>query len=148
MRKSDRRGAAALEFALVAIPFLLLVLGLIEFGCLILTQHLITNAARAGARTACVNTDVQENGNHKPPEEIESEVRASLAGLLQDAEVEILFFDDVTGDWVEEPAATFQQRIAVEIEGHYAPLTPLFSLISFARDITLSTRSVVRSEGH
>jgi hypothetical protein len=61
-----RRGAAAVEFALVAPVFFLLVFGMIEFGRMVMVQQVITNASREGARaavldgatTASVNTTV------------------------------------------------------------------------------------------
>jgi Flp pilus assembly protein TadG len=51
-RRSDRRGAAAVEFALVAPIFFLLVLGMVEFGRMVMVQQVLTNAAREGARVA------------------------------------------------------------------------------------------------
>ena len=52
--KARRRGAAAVEFALVALPLLLLLIGLIDYGWMFLKAQQITQAARAGARTAIV----------------------------------------------------------------------------------------------
>jgi Flp pilus assembly protein TadG len=49
-----RRAVAAVEFAVVA-PFLvMLILGIIEFGRLIMLQQIVTNASREGARRAIV----------------------------------------------------------------------------------------------
>src|SRR3974390_1590511 len=57
-----RRGASAVEFAVVAPFFFLLVLGLIEFGRALMVQHMLNNAARIGARVATIegkaNSDV------------------------------------------------------------------------------------------
>lgn len=50
-----RRGAAAVEFALVAPLFLGLVLGIVEFGRAMMVGQLVTNAAREGARLAVLN---------------------------------------------------------------------------------------------
>jgi Flp pilus assembly protein TadG len=47
-----RSGAAAVEFALVAPLLVLLVLGMIEFGRMIMVEQILTNAAREGARKA------------------------------------------------------------------------------------------------
>jgi Flp pilus assembly protein TadG len=63
-----RLGASAVEFAIVAPIFFMVVLGIIEFGRMIMVQQVMTNAAREGARvavidectTARVNTKVQE----------------------------------------------------------------------------------------
>lgn len=56
-RRSPRRhqeGAAALEFALVLPLFVVLILGLIDFGTMLYTVNTITNAAREGARQGVV----------------------------------------------------------------------------------------------
>lgn len=45
-----RGGAAAVEFAVVAPIFLLLVFGMIEYGRLVMVQQILTNASREGAR--------------------------------------------------------------------------------------------------
>jgi hypothetical protein len=52
MRKSNRRGAAVVEFAVVAPIFFMLVFGMIEYGRLVQVQQVLTNASREGARVA------------------------------------------------------------------------------------------------
>ncbi len=52
--RRNRRGAAAVEFAIVAPVFFLLVFGMIEYGRMVMVQQVITNASReedAGGRT-------------------------------------------------------------------------------------------------
>lgn len=59
---AERAGVAVVEFAVIAPLFFLLILGMIEFGRMVMVQQVITNASREGARTAIVqgatNTDV------------------------------------------------------------------------------------------
>jgi len=50
--KSNRRGAAAVEFAIVAPLFVLLLLGMLEVGHSINITSMLANAAREGARVA------------------------------------------------------------------------------------------------
>jgi Flp pilus assembly protein TadG len=50
-----RRGAAAVEFAFVAPLFFLLVLGMVEFGRMVMVQQIITNGSREGARIAVLD---------------------------------------------------------------------------------------------
>jgi len=50
----DEKGAAAVEFAVVAGLFLMIVFGIIEFGILMFDQHILTNASREGARAGVV----------------------------------------------------------------------------------------------
>ena len=49
-----RRGAAVVEFAVVAPVLIILVFGMIEFGRAIMVQQVIVNATREGARAAVV----------------------------------------------------------------------------------------------
>jgi Flp pilus assembly protein TadG len=50
-----RRAAAAVEFAIVAPVFFLLILGMIEYGRMVMVQQVITNASREGARQAVLD---------------------------------------------------------------------------------------------
>ena len=47
-----RHGVAAVEFAIVAPVFVIMILGIIEIGRAIMVQQIITNASREGARRA------------------------------------------------------------------------------------------------
>jgi Flp pilus assembly protein TadG len=53
--RKKRKGAAAVEFALVAPVFVLLVFGMIEYGRMVMVQQVITNASREGARRAVLD---------------------------------------------------------------------------------------------
>lgn len=54
----DQRGAAAVEFALVVLPFLTLVFGAIDFGYAVNNDVMVNNAAREGAREGSLDPDV------------------------------------------------------------------------------------------
>ena len=54
-RKEGRSGAAAVEMALVLPIFMMVVMGIIEFGRAMMVSQLITNAARYGVRLAIVD---------------------------------------------------------------------------------------------
>ena len=51
-RRQRRRGAAAVEFAIVAPVFFMMVIGIIEVGRAIMVQQVLINASRVGARQA------------------------------------------------------------------------------------------------
>ena len=53
--RNKRKGAAAVEFAIVAPVFVLLVFGMIEYGRMVMVQQVITNATREGARRAVLD---------------------------------------------------------------------------------------------
>ena len=63
LQRGKRWGAAAVEFAVVAPLFFLLIFGMIEFGRMVMIQQVITNASREGARKAVLDgataTDVK-----------------------------------------------------------------------------------------
>lgn len=56
-----RRGAAAVEFAVVAPVFIMLVLASIEFAHVFMIQHLLVNASREGARNAVTSAATIED---------------------------------------------------------------------------------------
>jgi Flp pilus assembly protein TadG len=53
-RRRNERGAEAVEFALIAIPFLILVLGIIQYGYYFWTAETTNSAARETARRVVV----------------------------------------------------------------------------------------------
>ncbi|MGI8978939.1 MAG: TadE/TadG family type IV pilus assembly protein [Pirellulaceae bacterium] len=55
LTRGKRLGAAAVEFAVVAPLFFLLVFGMVEFGRMVMIQQVITNASREGARKAVLD---------------------------------------------------------------------------------------------
>ncbi len=59
----NRRGQALLEAAFVVPLMLLLLLGIIEFGRGFMIANVITNAARAGARTASLTPSTARDSN-------------------------------------------------------------------------------------
>ena len=50
----NQRGVAAVEFALILVPLVMLVFGTIEFGTILYDKAVITNASREGARSGVV----------------------------------------------------------------------------------------------
>ena len=56
LHRRKRRGAAVVEFAIVAPLFFLLIFGMIEYGRMVMVQQVITNASREGARRAVAKT--------------------------------------------------------------------------------------------
>lgn len=53
--RRNRRATAAVEFAIVAPVFLLLVFGMIEYGRMVMVYQVLTNASREGARVAVLD---------------------------------------------------------------------------------------------
>ncbi|MDA1251585.1 MAG: TadE/TadG family type IV pilus assembly protein [Planctomycetota bacterium] len=55
IRKRDRRGAAVVEMAMVLPIFVMVVLGIVEFGRAMMVGQMVTNAAREATRLAIVD---------------------------------------------------------------------------------------------
>src|SRR5438093_1490490 len=51
----SRQGTATVEFAIVAPLLVFLMLGMVEYGRLVMVQQMLTNAAREGARVAIID---------------------------------------------------------------------------------------------
>jgi len=59
----SQKGAFAVEFAIVLPLLILLIFGMIEFGLYLFNRHIITNAAREGARAGIISRpDRLKNG--------------------------------------------------------------------------------------
>jgi len=73
--RKQRRGAAVVEFAVVAPLFIMLVFGMIEYGRMVMVQQLIVNAAREGARIGVLDGATT------------SDVTSAVSGYLNNASI-------------------------------------------------------------
>ncbi len=112
-KSSDRRGAAVVEFALIAPLFFIFVFGTIEFGRMVMVQQQITAAARDGARMAIIDgtttEQVTENieqhlANNGVADATVSLTATRLAGIEHGTPITVtvsVSFDDVS--WIPAP---------------------------------------------
>jgi len=101
MRVGDDEGAAAVEFALVAMLLVVLLVGIIQFGYLFFQWVELTHAAREGARWAALEYPA---GSISAPDTVRNKVAQSSPGLaLTDADISVSPDDPGIGD-VGEPA--------------------------------------------
>jgi len=84
MNRKRRKGAAAVEFAIVALLFFLFIFGMIEFGRTFHVQHAITSVSRAAAREAALpeakGADVLKNAQNDLKMQGFSTAMASFVG--------------------------------------------------------------------
>lgn len=108
----SQRGVAAVEFAIVAPVFFLLVIGFIELGRGLMVQQILTNASRVGAReaiglhstTAKVEEVVTEYAEGASVTGIDIEISPSPATAKAGDEITVTVsvpYADVT--WVPSP---------------------------------------------
>ena len=67
LKIDNNKGVAAVEFALILIPLILLLFGTIEVGLLVYNKQIITGASREGARAgivASLDREAQPEGEH------------------------------------------------------------------------------------
>jgi Flp pilus assembly protein TadG len=88
--RSCRRGAAAVEFALVASTFFLVVMGIVDIGRGFMVVHLLNNAARMGCRVGIIEG--------KANSDINTEVLAALAGQGISGDTATIQVNDNTAD--------------------------------------------------
>jgi Flp pilus assembly protein TadG len=89
-----RRGAALVEFVIVVPLLMLLLLGIMEFGVIMHDYIMLNQAAREGARTACISVN-------NSVEKVQAEVlqAAALPNLRPDM-IQITRYDTASGGWV------------------------------------------------
>jgi Flp pilus assembly protein TadG len=86
-----RRGAALVEFAIVAPLLLLLVLGIMEFGMIMHDYIMLAQGAREGARTAAIG---------RPVRDVQKRVMEASLPSVKPELVQISSYDANSGAWV------------------------------------------------
>lgn len=106
-----RRGAAIVEFALVFLLFLMMTVGLFEFGRAMWTYTTVAQVARATARYLVVHGSI----NPASSDEIKAVLNKHSIGLEKDKlELAVAYYDPETNT-----AATNTRGSAVEVQVRY-----------------------------
>ncbi|MBA2536596.1 MAG: pilus assembly protein [Actinobacteria bacterium] len=127
--RSDEKGQTATEFALVLPVFCVLLFGVIQFGILFKNYVTLTDAVRAGARTAAVS-------RLEDPDErtgvIEAAVRRSASGLDEPCSVD-------TGLCVTVNATAWEHGEDVTVEAKYPYEINLLGFVAAEGHLTSTT---------
>lgn len=126
MRRPDRRGATAVELAIVVMVFLTLVLGMLDLGLGVYRHNLLAQAARQGARQAIVHGDMADrlgpwgpasySGTAADGSPIALAIQPLLAGI-DPAEVSI------QADWLDGGNEfTEEHRVRITVSTPYQPM--------------------------
>ena len=123
-RPRSRRGASAVEMALVLGVFLTLVLGMFDMGLAVFRYHVVAQTARLGARKAIVHGSMADrlgswgpgafSGTAADSHPIANQVRASLFGIDPSQ-------TEVRADWLDG-TNEFEARVRVSVSTPYRPI--------------------------
>jgi len=131
--RRNRQGAAAVEFAIVAPLFFLMVFGMIEFGRAIMVQQVLTNASREGARVGVLDSQTPTA----------SQVTSTVNTYLQNA--------GITGATVvitptEPTSATYGQPVTVQVTIPFSSVSWLPAPWFLGGNTQLKASTVMRRE--
>jgi Flp pilus assembly protein TadG len=135
------------EFAVMSIPLLLLLLGLIDFGFLYEKQVAFTNAARAGGRFGSLHPSALSNLNPAPSNTIQGQVQAAGDNSSlpnDDTHIAINYYPAgssascgtynaasnsvvYTGGYTQATCMAVGNSVKVQVTFTYPTLTPLIS---------------------
>jgi hypothetical protein len=125
-----RRGAASVEFAIVAPVFFIMVFGMIEFGRMIMVQQILTNASREGARLAVLDGSTT------------SAVQSSVTSYLTSARL-----GGATVTVVPDPTtAGYGAPVTVTVQIPFGQVSWLPTPIFVSGSMPLSASTVMRRE--
>jgi hypothetical protein len=125
-----RRGAVAVEFAIVAPILVSIALGMIEMGRAFEMQNLLEVAAREGARFASMDRDGMLDPNESATDKLKDDVKNFLAsnGIPRDdITVEIKDFENPEDDFdIDDPENDLRLfEVSISINWSSVSLTPV-----------------------
>ena len=129
--KDEQRGQSLVEFALVLPIFLVLVLGIVDFGMGLRAWITVTNAAREGARVGAVYAEAGTSGTLASPTScstIAEDDTASIAGRSCHTAAALPREDMAVG--VEGALGDTGDPVRVKMTYDYEYITPLGAFIS------------------
>ena len=131
--RKNRRGAAVVEFAIVAPVFFLLVFGMIEYGRMVMVQQILTNASREGARFAVV----QSTNNTTAVQDVVTDYlqSASIGGT-----------PTVSVDWPASGGSSSSEPVTVTVSIQFGQVSWLPSPMFVDSTMPLTAVSVMRRE--
>jgi Flp pilus assembly protein TadG len=141
-RRNTRRGAAAVETALVLSICFVFLFGLFDFCRLLMVEQVVTNAAREGARFATVSTSTVTTAA------VQSVVQNFLAGQVPSSTtIQVYLANPLTGanigNWT---TAQLGQAIGVQVTASYTPILSKFSLLPSS--VPVVETAIMRSEAN
>jgi Flp pilus assembly protein TadG len=141
MRRQRRRGhgQSLVEFALVIPIFLLIFMGIVDFGRAIFTYNSLSNAARDGARVAIVDQTVTGG---IPAGATEAANQATTLGIDPATDVDV---DYTLPDGTACADRSIGCVATVTVRHEFSPLTPIVGRIVGSIDLEASTSLLIEN---
>jgi len=131
--RSSERGQSLIEFALVLPLIILLVGGVFEFGLLFMTNHLVQNASREGARLAVVLPNLIDD---------DPRVIDTVDELIPDSGIFTIFAGGITNNGISD--CDTNDQVTVTVTGTYS--FGILQIIGLS-DVVLNVPTTMRYEG-
>jgi Flp pilus assembly protein TadG len=145
-----RRGAAAVEAALVLPVVCMFLFGVLEYGRYVMMMQLLTNAAREGARYAMIHpaaVTIAGTTYGNANSDVTNAVNIAMGGQALSSQTISIYLSDTLGNnigtWTNAQAG---QSICVQISGNYVPV--VWKLLQLSSTFPVSVKSVMRSESN
>ncbi len=140
-----RRGAAAVEFAVVLLPMMTIVMGIIECGRLMSAEAILVNAAREGARLAVMSGSTEGTSTSTGANEVNYRVRQFLDAAAVPSGAATIAISDLDQPSITDlTSASPGDRIQVSVSIPFSSVA--WSTPWFFGHSTLSVNSIMRKE--
>jgi Flp pilus assembly protein TadG len=146
IKGGNRRGAAAVEFAVVAPILVTIMMGLIQSGRGYEAKNLLEGAAREGARFACMDRSKMTNSGQTTNQKVASDVKNFLTtnGILkQNVTVTIKDANNPTADFNLDDPHNDLKLFQVNVSVKYSDVS--FTAVSASKDYALTASVVFRN---
>ncbi|MBX9680568.1 MAG: pilus assembly protein [Gemmataceae bacterium] len=143
-RSRKRQGTTAVETAVVAIIFFMLMFSIFEYARFIYTQQLIFQAAREGARYAVVNTN-----STSLVADTQAIVKTKMCGMDKNTSYyncSVFMADSASKNLGDPTDAGFGVYICVQVDYDYSPIVP--NLLFLNSKFRLTTKELMYSEAN
>jgi hypothetical protein len=128
MRATRQRGQSVAEFSLVIIIFLVILMGVVDFGMAIYKFNGVSQAAREISRVTsvhpCAGDPPCDPGSSAETQDVITVQEALVPGLV----VDVIECVDDSGVGVTVPCDFSKHSVKVEVSAEYRPITPLLGL--------------------
>jgi Flp pilus assembly protein TadG len=147
------RGNTAVEFALTLPVFMLLIVGIIEFGWLFFMQHTLQHATREGTRLALVGGQITAGGNVLSREDsIIRTIREKAPSAMDPNELQIAIYPVSAGfgdpaNWQSTlDAGNPGDFMRVRTRYNHTFITPMIGGFFTGGDMLIQAESTYRNE--